>query len=134
MGMLEEARRYLIDQGLVEGSTGWSAFIGQMPRTPDKVVGLFRYGGNPPDQRDEEGQCEYPGLQVRVRATHEDYAIADAKICQIGAVLHRSNGLTFDGVHWPWVEAVASPFPIGPDESGRPELVENFILAREMPQ
>lgn len=131
-GFLEDIRRLLIDAGLVEGTSGWKCALGYMPPSPDQMVGLFRYAGNPPDSRNESEQCEYPGLQVRVRAAEFNFAAADQKAEAIRNFLHTCDGLVFEGRTYPWIEAVQSPFTVGNDESDRPEMLCNYIVAREM--
>ena len=110
------------------GTVGTSIFLGDMPETPDSLVALFEYAGDPPDDTHDGKHYENPGLQVRVRGT--SYAAARAKIAAVEDLLHTLANQSFSGTNYVFIRAVQSPFSLGRDQKKRIELVQNFIVTK----
>ena len=123
--ILDDVRARLIAAGLVEGATGWVCRLALMPEDPDQVVALFDGVGLPPDV---VNTIDMAGMQVRVRAAADDYAVARAKIDAIMTTLNGQESAI--GAGYVYVNAAASVLPLGRDIRSRPELVINFNIMR----
>lgn len=117
--VLEEVATYLAAQSQIGGASGWSHAIGYVPDSPDKIVGLFRFGGRFPLGTDG---LERPGVQLRVRAA--DYATASAKAVTLFDLLRAAGPNDATGVRY--LHATSSPISIGRDANERPEFTINF--------
>lgn len=124
--LLDDIGGYLATHSV--GTVGTSIFLGDMPETPDSLVALFEYAGDPPDDTHDGKHYENPGLQVRVRST--SYAAARAKIAAVEDLLHTLANQSFGGTNYVFIRAVQSPFSLGRDQRKRVELVENFIVTK----
>ena len=116
------------------GVVGTSIFLGELPATPDAVVAIFEYAGDPPSKI---GNARSPGIQVRVRdATYQAARITIdaiyALFFQIGNEQDNDNeyasGLTINDTTYLLFETVQEPFPLGPDSQDRQELAQNYIV------
>lgn len=117
--VLEEIATYLTAQSHLGGASGWVHAIGFMPDSPDKLLGLFRFGGRFPIGKDG---LERPGVQLRVRAG--DYATASAKAVALFDLLRGVEPAAITGVRY--MHAVGSPNWLGQDSNNRPEFSINF--------
>lgn len=77
MSLLDDVRAYLINQGVVEGSTGWPCYVGFMPNDQDHTVGLFDTGGGPRDTLGAENRRLT--FQTRVRGAAWEYTACRAQ-------------------------------------------------------
>lgn len=110
------------------GALNSTIFLGDMPETPDDLVALFEYAGDPPDDTHDGRHYENPGLQVRVRGT--SYAATREKIADIENLLHTLANQSFGGTQYVFIRAVQSPFSMGRDQRKRIELVQSFIVTK----
>jgi len=132
MPLLDDLARYLEDQGVAQ--VGIDLYKSDLPDTgaPDLAIGLIEYEGRPPGRL--LGQTGYSSeegrLHVIVRAPTYQSAMATAR-----AVLHAFsliNGETLtSGVRYLGVEALQSPFDVGPDPSNRALVACNYAVHRE---
>lgn len=129
MSVLTDIGTYLQSEGI--GTLGTDIFLSQMPDTPDEAIALFEYAGNAPSRM---GGNRQPGIQVRTRG---DYETARATIDDIYTLLSKigneyeddaPEGVTINGTTYLHFQTVQEPFPLGPDDNGRHELAQNFIV------
>lgn len=102
------------------------------PGIPDTAVILYEYqGGRLLDTMGTTltNTVEQPGLHVLIRGV--DYATAATKSKSVFQVLHKMSGV-INGTRYLFVRALQSPFDVGPDERGRPRLVCNFRVMKEL--
>jgi len=123
--LVEDIGNYLQTSGV--GTIGTDIFLGQLPVTPDNVIVLFEYAGEPPDLH---SSLEYPGLQVLVR--NESYAAGRQKIEQVRSVLHGLTEAMINGRRYLLVQAKQSPESLARDENGRAVFVCNFRVMKEI--
>lgn len=111
------------------GVTG--VYKGFMPDTPDNLVALFEYAGEPMEltMGGEDSVLERPGLQVRVRDT--SYPAGRAKIGQIVDILHGLSEVVVNGTRYLLIRANQSPESLGLDANNRSEFVCNFSVLKE---
>ena len=106
-----------------------------MPETPDQVVALFEAPGRPPEPSPglvpKDISLRYPQVQVRVRGKVNDYPAARAKLQRIFDYLHALINTVQGGATYLYFLAASDPLPLGEDATGRPELTQNYNLARE---
>lgn len=122
-----EVAEYLDTLGLVTfdpaGITG-DCFIDVMPAKPDAVIVITGYAGPQPDALHG---YDTPNLQVRARALR-DPRVARARLETIYNALHNLHALALPGGTWVvscWA-LQSGPAPLGPDENGRLEYVQNY--------
>lgn len=108
------------------GTLGVDIFLGQLPASPDNVVAIFEYAGEPPDLH---ANIEYPGLQVMVR--NKRYDAGRQKIEQARNVLHGIVETVINGHRYLLIRANQSPFLLERDENNRAIFVCNFRLIKE---
>lgn len=127
--ILDDVGQYLDDNAL--GTLGTDLFLSQMPDSPDDLVTVYEYAGNPAARMADNRS---PGIQIRARAV--TYADARTKIESVYALLDAvgneyndatSEGVTINSTLYLRFQAVQEPFPIGVDDNGRHELAQNFI-------
>lgn len=105
-------------------------FVQDMPNDPDNAIAVYQYGGQSPRQTmGNPFVAEMPRVQVIVRNTMIDVAFADAY--RVLTLLHAIKHQTLSGVLYRRVEAVSSPFELGPDEKGRQRVVCNYQVDKE---
>lgn len=123
--LLQDIIQLLQERGI--GTVGVDLFYSQMPPTPDNVVVLFEYAGEPPDLH---ANVEYPGLQVMVR--NKSYDAGRQKIEQIRNLLHGLAETTINGHRYLLIQARQSPEALARDENGRAIFVCNFRVTKEV--
>jgi len=123
--LLEDVASYLQSQGT--GTIGADIFLGQLPVSPDNVVAIFEYAGEPPDLH---WQGEYPGLQILVR--NKNYEVGRQKIEQVKNVLHGLAETVVNGHRYLLIRANQSPAFLQRDENGRAIFVCNFRVIKEV--
>lgn len=124
MALIEDIRTYLINQGVVEGDTGWPCVLGTEPSSPDKVVTIYEQPGFAPARAfgGSSADVPRPSFQLRVRGGSEDYAIPRAKMDEIIQTLNKAD-VTATLV---LIGANSAPIPLGMDENNRYRFVYNF--------
>lgn len=129
MALLDEIATYLAGKNV--GTVGTDLFMGFMPDTPDNLVALFEYAGEPIElvMGDDDPGLERPGLQVRVRDT--SYPAGRAKIGQIVDILHGLSEVVINGTRYLLIRANGSPESLGLDANNRSEFVANFSILKE---
>ena len=113
------------------GVSGQSLWRGTMPTTPDDVVGLYEYAGEPPlhVRGDPAPAIEFPRLQVISRS--KSYDAARFKAESIYRVLDGFSG-TLNGVGYGWINALQSPTFLTRDENGRVYIVCSYRIQKEL--
>lgn len=117
-------------------SDGTELFAGFAPPTPDRAVIVYETGGQGPIRafRSSTGQpvAEQPRIQVVARAAAWQYGTARLKINDCYRLLEGAGDRSINGVRYLWIGAVQSPFPMSRDENGRPLMVCNFDVTKEL--
>mgnify|MGYP003395104934 CR=1 FL=1 len=124
--LLDDVRTYLISQGLVEGSTGWSCTEAYMPDDADKTVAIFETGGLPADTLDRKNRAVT--FQTRVRAARLDFTTARTKWQQIFDALQDAqvaSGSPQSLVGYVFIQAMAVAPTHFNDNNGRPNLTSH---------
>lgn len=111
------------------GVLGTDIFLGQLPASPDNVVAVFEYAGEPPDLH---WPGEYPGLQILVR--NKSYEAGRQKIEQVKNILHGLAETVVNNHRYLLIRANQSPAFLQRDENNRAIFVCNFrvIKAKEV--
>ncbi|RJQ09894.1 MAG: hypothetical protein C4551_03225 [Bacillota bacterium] len=122
--LLDEIGTWLVERGIVGGTTGWTLAKGYMPPTPDRIVALFDTGGTPASP-----SADQPTFQLRVRAARMDYPGTRAKAWEAFNALQKLRG-ELSGVGYESVTARQLPFPMGYDTNDRPEFACNLVAVR----
>lgn len=117
--MIRDIAQILQSNGI--GTIGADIYLGQLPASPDNVVAVFEYGGEPPDLH---ANIEYPGLQVMVR--NKRYDAGRQKIEQARNVLHGLAETVVNGHRYLLIRANQSPAFLQRDENNRAIFVCNF--------
>jgi len=125
MALLDDIGDFLTAQGVVGGATGWTLRLSHLTPTPDKVVVVYETPGLAPDQTVGLG-AEFPGIQVRARASALDYESLRSKLQDIYNVL---NNATISGYVYCYAQQ-SGPLPMGLDENERPGMVWNYQLMK----
>lgn len=135
MPLLDDVGNWLVTQGIVGGSTGWTLGESFMPPNPDKMIVLYETPGENPEiigTGSSEKIYDKPGFQVRIRSTEFDYVGARSKIQEVFKALHQKEPAITSGVNYVYVYGVSSgPMPMGLDANNRPELTWNFRTMKE---
>ena len=123
--LLDDIASYLQQQGIS------GVYKGFMPDTPDNLVALFEYAGEPIElvMGADDPVLERPGLQVRVR--DKSYPAGRAKIGQIVDFLHGLSEVVVNGTRYLLIRANQSPESLGLDANNRSEFVCNFSVLKE---
>lgn len=128
MSLVKDIKSYLVSKGI---ST--PIYLGEIPDSPDEVIGLFQYAGQGPLVG---ADIERPGLQVRVRGSYETaitniYAISEI-LSEVGNEVNGTlpEGITIDSTLYLRIASVQSPFPLAYDSKERKEFVQNFYITR----
>lgn len=100
--------------------------IEQLPSSPSKVVGLFRYPGI---ESDSKLPYDEPSVQVRVRGT-EDVRMSSDLAQDIYDYWHGRGPVTLSNEIYvvSIIGRQGSPISIGRDEQGRHEHTVNFAV------
>lgn len=127
--LLDDIATYLASKGI--GTVGVDLRKGFMPDSPDNLVVLFEYAGEPTEMTmgDGDSTLERPGLQVRVR--NKSYPDGRAKIQSVADTLHGLAETVLGGKRYLLIRANQSPESIGQDANGRNEWVINFSVLKE---
>ena len=132
MSVLADVGAY-VDSQMATLTLGTNLFLGRLPDTPDKCVGLFEYGGGSPINTlgsDAMPTMELPRLQVLAR----DVAYSDARSLAISvwAVIEGILNETLNGTLYQRVSAVQSVFPLERDSVQRVIFAQNFQVFKNV--
>ena len=136
MSLLADISAYLVAQSIGTANDavkeGWGISIGKMPNHKDRMIGLFEYGGYPPELTHDKSMDVMPALQVRVRGEpgSAGYTAGIAKADAILALLHGLSNTTLTSTSYKLIRANNSPAFIGSDDRGRPEWTINFSIIK----
>lgn len=135
MSAVDDVRSWLVAQGLVEGSTGWTCTRRRVHDGSDRLVVLTDDGGSPPTGVTStsglgEAVLLDEGVQVRVRAEEWDADAAQTKAAAIFADLNGASGTLGDTTYMRVVAQTSQPIFIGYDDRGRPEFTVTFSMMR----
>jgi hypothetical protein len=129
MSMVKDIKKYLTDEGI-----NMTVYIASMPNGPDDCVCLYQYAGKPPDTA---AQLQRPGLNIKSRSVDYETALTNIetiadKLCQIGDEISGDypEGKEINGTLYLGIYQNQSAFPLGRDENGRFEIVQNFSINR----
>lgn len=126
--LLEDISTHLIENGAGGAS---SIFLGSIPDTPNDVVGLWEYGGSPPEHvKDQKLPVEeLPRLQVITRSA--SYPTGRLKMEEIYQLLVGYEGV-LNGVTYKSIRALQPPFYLDRDDKNRARFVCNFEVVKEV--
>ena len=114
------------------GTFGVDLFKGMLPSAPDEAVAVIHYGGLEPVRAmaASAGQmlAEVERVQVLARAPRLDSALKRAR-----DIFYALDGAAraVNGVQLRWVQALQSPFDLGPDAGGRSVVGCNYQVVRD---
>ena len=114
------------------GTLGTDLFKGMLPSDPDEAVAVIHYGGLEPVRAmaASAGQmlAEVERVQVLARAPRLDSALKKSR-----DIFYALDGLSraVNGVQLRWVQALQSPFDLGPDAGGRAVVGCNYQVVRD---
>ena len=128
MSMITDVKQYLTDEGITE-----TIYLGYMPVAGGTA--LLQVEGETPLI---SAELERPGLQVQ--AQNADYETAMASVESIGEVLnqlgneHKDMGdaVTINGTMYLRILPKGSAESLGKNDNGQFEIVQNFIVTKEM--
>lgn len=126
MGALEGVAQAI---GMIVGLTysevdGGNVFVGYMPSTPDEAVAIYTQSGEEADSK-----LPYDPVDFTVTTRSEDGGLwARGMSDSIFSKMHGLRNVTLpDGTYLVYCLAQnASPFPLGPDENGRPRFTTEY--------
>lgn len=119
--LLDRILERLIDQGVVNGATGWTGYISFSPNDDNAVVITETTPRQDSDQA-VGAPHDYPSFQAKIRGTRTGYQLTRAKADQVYEALNQF------GVEGEIVYAYArhQPIQMGYDANERTVLVINF--------
>jgi len=132
MSVVKDIADFLEDNSI--GTVGTNIFCADMPDTPNDLVCLFEYAGNPPMLNEDIDQ---PGVQVRARNT--DYETARAKLQTIQNLLMRVgytedatyfDGMTINSTRYLRITPAQGITSLGVDAKNRADMVQNFYIIK----
>jgi hypothetical protein len=125
--------------GTMGAVTGWGIYIGEFPAQPTNVVALFDTVVRQPSfsiNRTHEDVCtssglvEYPGLQIRCRASEYESAYQKARDVQC-VLANRKPFFSADGqFRYLTIYQQSGFLPIGEDDKTRHIFAVNFMAVR----
>lgn len=119
---------FLEDQGF--GTRGADIFYGQMPESPDVLLGVF---DTPGFAGDPKFAMDFDGLQIQVRgASNNGYAAAFSRAKLIQERMLHYAGDTFGDHNIVAIEPASSVYHLKRDENNRDVFTVNFNVIREL--
>lgn len=123
----EGFKAILANLGVIDGATGWSGYIGDLPDTPHQAVTIYDTGGRGGEVK---VAIDYPTVQVVVRGSPASGGYA-AGYAKAQAIYDAMVGI--DTPHASWdklVSCVQMGFInwLGRDDTDRPRFSVNFRL------
>jgi hypothetical protein len=118
----------------ISGTLGTNVFQGMMPPTPDVCAAVYETGGlSGIEVLGTAGiTFEQPGILVRFRGNVDDYSSARTPAQTAFNNLKTIQAENLSGTRYDIVTMLQQPFSIGPDDNGRPLVVFNMILQKEV--
>lgn len=118
--LTRDVATYLIAQGQAV-AVGTDIFLDSRPDSPDNLVSVFEYAGEPSTIQDDLSRR----IQVLVR--NKSYATARAKAWAIHAALDKPDTRTLTmNSRRAWVRALQQPFKLETDAANRVVFVFNL--------
>lgn len=124
MALLDDIGSLLVTASVV--TVDWPLFKGHVPTSPDNLVAVFEYAGNP---LDIVWAGERPSVQVRVRS--KGYQSGQSKASAALSALHGVSEQVVNGKRYLLILARQSVTHDGKDENDRDEFVVNFDVIKE---
>lgn len=109
------------------GTLGVDIFLGQLPASPDNVVAIFEYTGEPPELH---SNIEFPSVQVLVR--DNGYNAGRLRIGQAQSTLHGVHETLVNGKRYLLIKANQSPAFLERDGNNRVIFIINFTIFKEV--
>lgn len=110
------------------GTVGTNIFVNTKPSTPDNLIAVFGYAGQPLERTHDTSGNDHPGIQVWVRNTSA--GTARTNIEKVYNNLDGITNTTLTSTFYLGIWANQSPEPMGQDENGRTEFVVNFSTTK----
>lgn len=105
-----------------------TAFVNDLPDTPDQAVGVFRYSGRPPDAVfGQPFSVRHPRVQFMIR--DPDSEVGLDRLTQIMKVLGVIRDREINGTTYQSVVPQGEPEEVGPDSSDRQRATLNFEVS-----
>ncbi|MBF8186321.1 hypothetical protein ITP53_11285 [Nonomuraea sp. K274] len=136
MTLVGEICALLDDLGLgtyrEDGLPGGDIFHTFLPPSPDSALAVAQYVGR---ESDAGNPWDEPYIQVRVRGPAVDVRVAEQRAQDVYDRLHGVGRRALAGGTWLQlaIGTQSGPYPIGPDEQGRPEFTVNFRVDVDRP-
>lgn len=129
MTLLEDIVSYLTELGLIEGD-GVDTFREFKPETPDNIVSLHEYKGDPVSPYTD---VVHRSVQVVVRnkSAVEGQALA-RRLCQAFMTPDESLRIDFTATRWGQVHVRQTPYKFSQDESDRVHYGFNLGITTTM--
>lgn len=109
---------------LISVTSASNIFQGELPDTPDNVLGVFFSGGFDPSFSFDSKQFENPTFQVRIR--NKDAVTAMTWAEQVKDALAGKTELIINGSRYISIMQNGDILPLGKDDRGRTDLSLNF--------
>lgn len=122
MDLLDDIGQKLIDDGLVNGDTGWKLYKSYLPPSPSQAVAIYEMPGPEPDQTPGTAY-EFPAFQVFVRGNEFEYDVARTKIKEI---FNSLNNADISGYTYIYASDSGPLLDLYDKESNRPVLFWSF--------
>lgn len=106
-----------------------------LPDSPDACVAIYENQGQPPRHgfgANTQFKTERPRVQVICRNAKGEYDLARAQAETIFLLLEKLTGTSLSSVHYIRIEALHSPFSLGPDSKGRPLVSFSVQVEKEI--
>lgn len=128
--LLDDIRQHLVSGGVSSALI----FKGALPDTPDRCVGIIEAPGSPPDWTMTRTAPNFERAQVQVltRDAKGEYEAARALADGVFRIMAAVQQTTINAVRYLKMEAVQSPFSIGPDDNERPMLSCNYMVWKDL--
>jgi hypothetical protein len=129
---LDELAAFFETQSL--GVRGSSLFVGHLPDTPDLVLVVYEYGGNPPLHGFGMSGLQYeePAVQIVTRGVPKDYAEPRARIESAYRLLATVQGMTLSGTSYLFCAPQQSPFLFNRDQKDRVLFAVNAVCQKKL--
>lgn len=136
--LLDDVGAYLQAQGV--GTLQTDLFKGGLPMDSsvapvhDAIMALIETPGLPPVHVHNQQQASYerPSLQIVTRGEPYGYAAARLRAQAAFDALDGLANITLGTTTYLSIQALQSPFPLPPDQAGRPIIVFNVLVAKSL--
>ena len=135
MAAIDDVQAYLIEQGVIGGSTDWPTTLRRSHDGTPRLVVLRGDAGPQPELPAETGIGDSaigdPGVHVTVRGAPDEAPEAEAKAREIIDHLHGLFAVEMGSTEYMRVTALTpEPVDVGVDDRARPIFTVAFRLAR----